>query len=85
MKKLSEVNEGIVSAIKTSFQITKANEMIIKHFEDEKYDNIDDIKRDLKSVAEKMYKKYVTNEGAPTFSQWFPNFEKSFLNSLMNK
>lgn len=83
MKKFTELNEGIGSAIRISFQITKANGAIFKHFEDdEKYSDIEAVKKDLKKVAEEMYKKYVTDEEAPKFSQWFPDFEKSFLNSL---
>lgn len=83
MKKFTELNEGIGSAIRISFQITKANGAIFKHFENNaEYDNLDDIKKDLKKVAEEMYKKYVTDEEAPKFSQWYPDFEKSFINNM---
>lgn len=83
MKKFTELNEGIGSAIRISFQITKANGAIFKHFENNtEYNSVEDIKKDLKKVAEEMYKKYVTDEEAPKFSQWYQDFEKSFLNNL---
>lgn len=86
MKKLSQVNEGFFSAIKTSFQITKATGETIKHFEDrEKYKSIEDIKKDLKKVAKENFDKYVKTEDHIEFSEWYPGFEKSFLNELKNE
>lgn len=87
MKKFSQLDEGLGSAIKTSFQITKATGETIKYFKDnkEEYETVEDIKKDLKKVAEENFNKYVTVEGHIKFSEWFPNFEKSFLNELKNK
>lgn len=86
MKKFSQLDEGLVSVIKTKFQITKAVEHIYKYFKDneEKYQKPEDIKMDLRKVAEEAYDKYVTVEDALKFGEWFPDFEKSFLNELKN-
>lgn len=87
MKKSSIINEGILSAIKISSQFTKAQDAIVKYFKDneEKYKDIYAIKHDLKKIAKKAYDECVTIEGAKSFNQWYPDFEKSFLNSLDNK
>lgn len=87
MKKLSQINEGMVSAIKASFQITKAQGKVIKYFEDnrDKYKTPEDVQKDLDKVAKQAYDECVKEEDAVKFNEWFPNFKKSFLNELKNK
>lgn len=86
MKKLSQLNEGLFAALKINGQITKAQGEITKYFKEhsDEYKTIDDIKRDLRSVSEKIYKEYVTHEDAISFSKWYPDFEKSYLYHLEN-
>ena len=79
---MENINEGIFSAIKISSQFTKAQGAIVNYFKEnkDKYKDINAIKADLKKVASEAYKKNVTEEGAKTFDQWYPEFEKSFFN-----
>jgi len=84
MKKLSQINEGMFSAIKASFQITKAQGKVIKYFQDNSkdYETPQDIEKDLPKVAKEAYDECVKEEDAIKFNEWFPDFKKSFMNEL---
>lgn len=72
MKSLSEyINEGFFDFFKIQKQFTELQADVTAKYEETKSESA------LKKYAEEAFSKYITNEKAISFKEWWPDFYKA--------
>ena len=85
----SNVNEGLIGAIKTNMQVTKVQQAVFnKAYEligkdPEKYKTGEAVARGVESEAKDLYKKMVTAKDAISANQWWNTFSKKMANAIL--
>ena len=65
------INEGIFDFFKIQKQFTELQADVTAKYEDTKSEH------ELKRYAEEVFPKYITNEKAISFKDWWPDFYKA--------
>lgn len=85
----SNVNEGLIDAIKTNMQVTKVQQAVFnKAYEligkdPEKYKTGEAVAKGVEREAKDLYKKMVTAKDAISASQWWNTFSKKMANAIL--
>lgn len=85
----SNVNEGLIGAIRTNMQVTKVQQAVFnKAYElieknPEKYKTGEAVVKDVENEAKALYKKTVTSKDAISVSQWWNIFSKKMANAIL--